>query len=81
MNTEITQAHLVIMQELVAFIQERGWAIREIDIRRYPEGEESLEPGEGDWKEKRYKWYLNIETEPRDQDKMPERVKAGLNGS
>ncbi len=79
MNTEITQAHLVIVQELLEFMQARDWDIKSLEIRRYEKHEDD-ESGE-EWQEKQYKWYLSIETQPRDQDKLPERVKAGLDGS
>ena len=79
MNTQIKQSHLVIMQEILAFIQERGWDVRAIEIRRYVQGADPDDVTKDDWKAKEYKWYLNIETEPLDQEKLPERVKAGLN--
>jgi len=78
MNTQIKQSHLVIMQEILAFIQERGWDLKTIEIRRYEKGEYDEEEKSDEWRKKNYKWYLCIETEPRDQDKLPKRVKAGL---
>ena len=78
MNTEIKQAHLVIMQEIVAFIQERGWYVQGLEISRLERGQHVGEPTTEEWQEKQYNWFLRIQTGPREENEMPEEAKVGL---
>jgi len=78
MNTEIKQAHLAIMQEIVTFIQERGWYVQGLEINRHERGNHVGEPSTEEWQQKQYNWFLRIQTGPKEEEEMPEREKVGL---
>lgn len=70
---KIESKHLVIMQEIVEFLQERGWDITELEIRRYNEHDSPFIDHSGEeWKEQKsnFKWYVSLSTAPADEDNV-----------
>ena len=75
MNTEIKQTHLAVMREIVAFIQDRGWDVQSLEISRHEKGTGFAEPQQEEWQEKKYHWFLNIRTGPKDEeDELPKQT-------
>jgi len=69
MKPPITQQHLAIAQEIIEFLQSRGWDVNSIDIARQKAW---LDDTEEEWKERgpAWRWQLTLRTEPRDQDEL-----------
>lgn len=67
--TPITNLQLRVLQEIVDFLQARGWDVTRLNIYRYDQNEGGpFDPPAEDWQSEHMKWGIAIQTSPRDQE-------------